>query len=581
MSRTGRHFSFLRFTAFLMIGLLPFALIKFGWIELRTWPLLLTILPGFLLYTILYLLHDRLKKKMKEAGLLAAEHRKGEIRLRPDWHLNLEEKGGDVSNDHPYAWDLSVSGRYSLMQYLDRTVTEDGKRKLLELFLSQPDEEALDASRWKERSAAIHELSRLRVLRNRFRREGYEKNSNRSSAHEWIAELEKLSLPGWMVSPVVFFFAMAVFAATPLLYILFSSGFIKAYFLLTLPVQLLLFIAASFASKNVSKQMSTIADDIPILERLFFAIERFPVHSERLRSLSLFSGRPGGKIKSLSWTAGFFSLRTNPFAHLTAGLFAGYEFILMYRLSRWLRNNSAGMREWFVDLALFDAWISLAEFQSDHPDFTLPELGNRIEAVGMAHPLLHRTHSVANDVDAKSADKIWIITGSNMSGKSTFLRSMGVNLLLAMTGSAVCARKFVFSPVRLYTSMNIVDDPSRGISLFYAEVKRIKRILEECNKDTFIFIDEMLRGTNARERMIASRSILKTISKTGSRGFVSTHDLELTELCQENKGKFHCCHFQEIVADGKMTFDYVIKDGPVQSSNALKILEMEGISIHE
>ncbi len=583
LQKRALRISRLRFIFFAAAFTLPVVLIQTSVIPARTLAVGAVCLPALTGFIVLVLLFGRIERSLRKLRAQKSDQMRCLDRISPDWIDRLATDRSMPADNHPYGNDLNITGRFSLMQYLDRTVTSGGHQTLLNLLLEQPDSTSLNPEKWRERSDAVSELAELGVFRQKFRREGIEslKDDNRL---DWISAVEHTSVPVFAGLEIITGLSVMLSVLTPVSYVFFSMDLLPAYFLLTLPVQFFLFLFSHFHTKKTSAFFGALADFVPAYERIFQTASDRSFSSNYLQERSYSSMRPGDRLRALSIITSLFSIRRNPFAHILAGIFLGYEFLLVYFLDRWLSINRSRLSGWFSDIFLLDALISLGEFQSDNRDFCRPEFsGELLKAQDLGHPLIHETKRIGNDIDMEERKRIWIVTGSNMSGKSTFLRTVGVNLILAMAGAPVCAKKFEFSPVRVFSSMNISDDPGRGISLFYQEVKKIKYFLEEIplsETPFFLLVDEMLRGTNARERLIASRHILDKLSKTSCRLMVSTHDLELTNLCSE-ESVYYCSHFEEIIENNQMTFDYRIKQGPVKSSNAIKILELEGIIVHE
>jgi DNA mismatch repair ATPase MutS len=230
-----------------------------------------------------------------------------------------------------------------------------------------------------------------------------------------------------------------------------------------------------------------------------------------------------------------------------------------------------------------EALCALGGFAHERADAVFPQVTDgepAIVALGLSHPLL--AHPVGNDVAIRGRGHALLLTGSNMSGKSTMLRAIGTNVVLALAGAPVVARSFSVTALRLATSMRVEDSLERGVSYFYAEVQRLKAVLDVAIANpgqTLFLLDEVLLGTNTRERQIASREILLRLLETGAIGAVTTHDLDLTALAEEMQGRIVNGHFRDQLVDGKMTFDYRLCPGVVDTSNALRILELAGISL--
>jgi DNA mismatch repair ATPase MutS len=243
-------------------------------------------------------------------------------------------------------------------------------------------------------------------------------------------------------------------------------------------------------------------------------------------------------------------------------------------------------------LAEVEAASALATFAALHPAYRWPDplttdpgrngAQVRLSAKDLAHPLIPETHRVPNDLTLESLGTVLLVTGSNMSGKSTFLRTLGINLCLAQAGAPVCAGQFEWTWVRLATCIRVDDSLEEGLSFFYAEVKRLKSLLDattdRSQPPVFFLIDEIFKGTNNRERLIGSRSFITALSQGNGFGLVTTHDLELTDLEKTVPGLTNV-HFQETVAAGTLQFDYKLRPGPCPTTNALRIMELEGLPV--
>jgi DNA mismatch repair ATPase MutS len=240
--------------------------------------------------------------------------------------------------------------------------------------------------------------------------------------------------------------------------------------------------------------------------------------------------------------------------------------------------------QWLDVWYQLDGLSALADFAWLHSNYSFPRITehhkedrNILSAVQIGHPLIDEEIRVKNDFRIDKDRGIALITGSNMSGKSTFLRTIGINIVLAYAGAPVCASQFSLKLLKLLTCINISDSLGEGISYFYAEVKRLKLIIEQ-QKTVFFLIDEIYRGTNNRERLIGSRAIIKRLAEKKNFGIISTHDLELTAMEKEILF-LRNFHFRDTISNGKMIFDYKLHDGPCPTTNALKIMEAEGLPI--
>jgi DNA mismatch repair ATPase MutS len=254
-------------------------------------------------------------------------------------------------------------------------------------------------------------------------------------------------------------------------------------------------------------------------------------------------------------------------------------------LLQWRARAGRRLRGWLDVVGEVEALASLGAFAFEHPGFAWPELVSDpvFEAFGLAHPLIAEDRRVGNDVKLGGAVRAWVVTGSNMSGKSTLLRAMGVNAVLAAAGAPVCARQMRIGPLRVATSMRVDDSLEGGISHFYAELLRLKRIVDRARAPdeaaVFFLLDEILHGTNSRERIVGAASIVRELLGHGAIGAVSTHDLGIAELERDLAGRIENVHFEEQVEGSTMSFDYVLRQGIVQSSNALRLMRALGLAV--
>ena len=554
--------------------------------------------PGLIAFLVFLFLHFRVREKLAAVRDLLAEYAACLTRLGPDWSeklpcsdpADLDIGDRDSYTDHSYGRDLDILGKFSLFQYLDRSSTREGGRTLARLLLSQPDETARDPEEFRLRSQAVRELSRNRVFRSRFRRAGGKARREEESFSRISPEdLSSHTTPA--LNRILIWPARILPPITLASYILAAYNPAWAYYLLTLPLQFLLFLLAHYVLGDTVRLSSRVSREINGFERMFRVCDKTRPRSEYLNRIGIFRESPGRAVKQLSFITGLFTLRSNPIAHALLGVFFLHEVHLTAKLESWLTRYADRLPEWEKELAELDALLCLSEFAADHPRAVFPELSTPageknaplFEARALAHPLLGEKRNIGNDVRFDEHTRLWLISGSNMSGKSTFLRTVGINLVLAMAGAPVFAASFRFQSSGLFTSLQQTDDLHRSISLFYAEVRRMKALLDraqDAKKTPFFYlVDEAFRGTNTRERQIAARAVLRRLREYGARGMITTHDLDLLDEYCGREPEILCKHFQETILGSRMSFDYLLREGPVQGTNALRILEMEGISL--
>ncbi|HET6556261.1 MAG TPA: hypothetical protein VFG54_03040, partial [Prolixibacteraceae bacterium] len=263
-----------------------------------------------------------------------------------------------------------------------------------------------------------------------------------------------------------------------------------------------------------------------------------------------------------------------------------WDIRCVYRLHKWHKAYEAQLGQWFEVIAQMDTLISLANLNYNHPDWCLPSIsdkGSVIQADHLGHPLIAREKRVDNHFSLANAEQVVIITGANMAGKSTFLRTLGVNLILASQGCKVCASAFTFSPVRLFTHMRTSDNLMKDESFFYAELLRLHHMLELLRKgeNLFIIIDEMLKGTNSIDKLNGSIELLKQLIQLRTHCVVATHDLKLTELADHYPGLIKNQCFEVNLTGEELTFDYQLRVGVTSTMNATFLMRKMGIIPHQ
>jgi DNA mismatch repair ATPase MutS len=290
-------------------------------------------------------------------------------------------------------------------------------------------------------------------------------------------------------------------------------------------------------------------------------------------------------MKRLGRLAATLGVRTNPLLWFLVHVLVPWDFIFTHRLELLKTELAHLLPRWLDAWYELEALNSLANFAYLNPHYTFPQISsepNTFAARKLGHPLLHSETRVCNNFELDRQQRIVILTGSNMAGKSTFLRTIGVSLSLAFAGSVVNADRLTTSLFRPFTCIKVSDSVQDGLSYFYAEVKRLTALLAAARTDNpmpvLFLIDEIFRGTNSRERLIGSRSYIRALSESTAVGLVATHDLELIKLADEIDGVVNF-HFREEVSNGRMVFDYRLRSGPCPTTNALTIMRLEGLPV--
>ncbi|MBZ0296942.1 MAG: DNA mismatch repair protein MutS, partial [Anaerolineae bacterium] len=319
----------------------------------------------------------------------------------------------------------------------------------------------------------------------------------------------------------------------------------------------------------------------------YLETRRYP-HSARLRDLCApFTNRdhrPSTQLRYIGWLVSAASIRGNPILWFALNIFVPWDYTVAYLFQRRKAQVAVQLPRWLNTWFELEALCSLANFAYLNPDYHFPTLAQEplFSAKAVGHPLIPYERKVCNDFALADRGSVVIITGSNMAGKSSFLRTVGVNLALAYAGAPVNAASLETGPFRLFTCIKVSDSVTDGFSYFYAEVRRLKALLDALDQDhpypLFFLIDEIFKGTNNRERLSGSFSYIRALVGRNCLGIVSTHDLELIHLADEIESVRNQ-HFREEVINGRMEFDYKLRSGPSPTTNALKIMQLEGLPV--
>ncbi|HVK60902.1 MAG TPA: MutS family DNA mismatch repair protein, partial [Bdellovibrionales bacterium] len=328
-----------------------------------------------------------------------------------------------------------------------------------------------------------------------------------------------------------------------------------------------------------------LAHPLSELEPFFSRLEKRTQESEKIRGLcpTTHLAGPSKEAKKLGTVLSFLGIETNPILFLLTNTILPWSATGTWLLERRRRKIAESFPNCMRELAQLETLGSVVLFAKTQPT-VFPDLGaQKLSFKGLFHPLIDRSHVIENEFEFKDDKSLGLITGSNMSGKSTFLRTVGINQCLANMGAPVFAEKFATRPMQIETCIEVSDSLRDGFSYFYSEVRRLKALLNEATsgKPVLFLIDEIFRGTNNRERRIGSRAVIKELARAKqAQGFVSTHDLELSDL-EKNERAVINLHFREEIKNDQMLFSYKLKFGPSPTTNALHIMRNEGIQISE
>lgn len=544
------------------------------------WVLLI---PLALVFIVLGRTQDRAFSARRRLGAAVRFYEDSLARMEERWRA-LEPDGSELGPPHAsYAEDLDVFGPASLFQLLCRAGTAEGRRALGGWLQVRADPATIAA----RQAAAVELAANLDAREALATSAGNESRSAVAAAPllDWAEKAPPLPLArGLAVAGVL---GPAALAATGSVWLL--QG-IKLPFVVAVAVQ----VAVLLATRRLTgPRADVISGPERVLSRwadLIRAVEQGRFTAPALRDIQgrlAVEGRPASdQIARLERIVNLLDARLNVFFALTLGPALMWELNLVLRAESWRRQTGPRLRDWFRAVGELEALASFAALAYERPDYIFPEIvetPGRFTATALAHPLIERTQVVPNDLELGGPGSVLLLSGSNMSGKSTLLRSVGLAAVMAQAGAPVAAERLTLSPLRLATSVRVVDSLARGTSHFYAELERLKHIFDEAQTEEpslLYLLDEMLHGTNSRERYIGAVSVIHWLATTGAMGVVTTHDLALSQVADElPPGKAVNRHFADDVVDGEIRFDYRLRDGKVKSTNALRLMRVVGIDV--
>lgn len=549
----------------------------------REGGLLLVLLLLFLIcFPLLVRYHNRIKAGKVHVGNLK------QINLEEIKRLESDLKSFDpgrryMDASHPYTGDLDVFGDHSLFQLLNRCSTAGGKRRLAAwLQLPAGREEVL------QRQEAVNELLQDMDWRQNFQAHGLEseeKEEDTATLLNWISEpaailRKNMYLAASRIMPMLTIVAIIAY------FLLDTSGILPVAFILV--NGLILWSTAKIAGETHLKTTKGVGalkaylGMIKMVEQRSFEAKV----NESLRQALFHSNMEASReIKKLQRILDNFDARGNLFYHIL-NIVLLLDVYWLLKAEQWKTNINVEVEQWFEAINSFEAMVSIAGFAYANPDYTFPQISAQpyvFNGQDLGHCLISEEIRVNNDLAMQGQGAINIITGSNMSGKSTFLRTVGINAVLALMGAPVCARQLTVSEMQIFTSMRTQDSLEESVSSFYAELRRLRQLLEYLKKPerpVMFMLDEILKGTNSQDRHHGAASLIRQLSKLEATGFVSTHDLELGRL-EEELPKVKNYSFISTIENDEIYFDYKLHEGICKSFNASKLMAKMGIAVEE
>lgn len=563
LKSTIRWIGTLRLLVFLLGAVLFY--IFFGQVILSIYIVLLF----FSLFIYLVFLYNKYQKDHKKTiELIHLNQLEIEIAQGNFSHCDPGEEF--LSPNHPFSYDLDLFGENSFFAYLNRTATESGKKKLAETLSSN------NLSGIKEKQESIKELSQKPDWRQDFTATAklVKTETSEKSILQWINNHKPFLNQKFRLLPIAFSaISLAVIALIEFSFLPFSI--LTLWFFVGLGITMIWVKKIQNFAGHAEKAYSTISQ----FEQLIKSIENESFDSVQLRNkqkeLCQNDVKASKKLFQFSRLLDKFDQRNNLFIGVIGNALFLRDISLVLKMELWLKENRQEVESWFETLSFFDAQASLGNFAFNHPHFTFPTLSSEtfcIYATQIGHPMIKLTKRVDNEFKIRPQE-FFIITGANMAGKSTFLRTIGLSILMANCGLPVCAKEFLYKPIALITSMRTADSLSNEESYFFSELKRLKFIVDELeNQPYFVILDEILKGTNSHDKALGSQKFLSRLAQSGSTGLIATHDLSICSLSEsvENIQNFY---FDAEIMNDELYFDYKIKPGICQNMNASFLLK--------
>ena len=483
---------------------------------------------------------------------------------------------------HDYANDLDLFGKASLFQYVNRCYTEQGKELLANNLLEPSSQHKIIL-----RQDAIKELATLLQWRQQmqaFAMQTTITTGMEQKTSEWAKDEEK-RFEGSTWKPFVFLYsAITLSSAVATIFGLIPGAIFSFLFVIY-------FIAAIVISRNTVKPyilLTGIVKEIETLQTVMQWIERKTFTSTHLQQLQ--ADCQGGdkkaseQIKELKAILDRFDMRLSIVGIALLNPLLLWDVRQMMALNHWRKTNKERLPRWFETIAEIEVLNSLTALHFNNPKWCFPQFTDthfNYSAKSLGHPLLPALQRVTSDFDLHGVAKIGLVTGSNMAGKSTFLRSLGLSVVLAQMGATTCATELQLSPVKLMSSMRIADNLAENTSTFYAELKKLKTIIEAVNRheNIFILLDEILRGTNSLDRHTGSEALIRQLIHQNAVAVIATHDVELADLQKQFPDALENYHFDVQVEGEELYFDYKLKHGVCTSLNASILMKKIGIEM--
>lgn len=496
------------------------------------------------------------------------------------------EDGKEYTNpEHPYSFDLDIFGRRSLFQSINRTCTFFGKVRLAEWLQNHLHEK----TSIEKRQEMVREISEHTLFREQFRVAGLVHHGQSPDAEKiqaWSQSPAQYLHAGWVKT---FIWGVPVINSLLLITSLAewtSFSWLGLSFGIFLVLSFGIIKRATYIQETYGKQLKSLNGYARLIALAKAEDWKSAGMQELMERLNLNGQSPVQALQQLSKELDRLDLRNNQFLYVLLEGSIFFQLQEIVRIERWKARYGQHINEWLETVGELDALCSLGTFAYNHPQYTYPELTEKpfcFLATQMGHPLMPASQCVKNDATIPSRPFFLIITGANMAGKSTYLRTIGVNYLLACVGTPVCCEKLKLHPNQLITSLRTSDSLSDNESYFFAELKRLKRIIDLLNQgqQLFIILDEILKGTNSMDKQKGSFDLIRQFMQLKANGIIATHDLLLGSLIKQFPEEIRNYCFEADIKENELTFSYKLREGVAQNMNACFLMKKMGIILQE
>ncbi|WP_340200563.1 MutS-related protein [Ascidiimonas sp. W6] len=565
--RSLRNLSLLRLLVFLATALAMY------WLYSGVGSLFYLGIPGCILFLFLVSKYIDLKYYYEKTQKLI-EINTIELKVLNRDFKELSNGSEFLKSSHEFSKDIDLFGKGSFFQYLNRTSLAEGKEKLAELLMAN------DIENIKNRQEALHELSKESNWRQEFAAMASMIKAEISSnlVVQWINSYQAFTPVRSKMFSILFSLgsiALIIASASDLI----NERFLLYWFFIGLGISGRFFKRVNKLSEHTTKLKSTFDQYHQLMKLLENKEFKSVILNNKLASIQKGAFKTSIVLKDFSKSLNSLDQRNNMLFGVLANGFLLWDLYQSRRIEEWIKSYSSEVEKWFDLIRFFDAHNSLANFVFNHPKYCFPKISEekiQMRALQASHPLLDSSRSVKNDFELIKGQFL-IITGANMAGKSTFLRTVSLLVVMGNAGLPVCAEEFSYHPVKLITSMRTSDSLTDDESYFFSELKRLKFIVETIqNEKYFVILDEILKGTNSTDKANGSKKFIEKLVQAQITGIVATHDLSLCEL-EENLSQVKNYYFDAEINNDELYFDYRLKKGVCKNMNASFLLKKMNI----